>query len=380
MNNFKQKLMFFVCIIAIMFNSAVVKDVYAGGSTEELKTEYGQLENLILEKSGKIVNENLDSIISIVKSSCEELNIDSEELIGLSKQDPFVIYSLDDTNNSGVFYYPIGNKYGRIVFTVQVSGKENSQNYDISTDYVEMLNNIDYVNNKYLFYESKETIYADNGCEIMDVNTGTTTNSVVDFFALNYREKVNKIQERINNKVNYEETSNSGLATYTPSFMNTGSNVKACALHKRQSQGNYGLCWAASVATIVNYRKGKNITAKNVADMMGIGYNTGGTVENAVVALNSYHVSYKVHYSQNSWSLYKRNIDTKYPVYAHCSSKSGYHAVVGFGYKIQNDTKYVFFWNPGSASVAIVKYKAKGTTFSYNNTTWTWKLSVSKNG
>lgn len=245
-----------------MFNIAVVKDVYAGGSTEELKTEYGQLENLILEKSGKIVNENLDSIISIVKSSCEELNIDSEELIGLSKQDPFVIYSLDDTNNSGVFYYPIGNKYGRIVFTVQVSGKENSQNYDISTDYVEMLNNIDYVNNKYLFYESKETIYADNGCEIMDVNTGTTTNSVVDFFALNYREKVNKIQERINNKVNYEETSNSGLATYTPSFMNTGSNVKACALHKRQSQGNYGLCWAASVATIVNYRKGKNITAK----------------------------------------------------------------------------------------------------------------------
>ena len=173
--------MFFVCIIAIMFNIAVVKDVYAGGSTEELKTEYGQLENLILEKSGKIVNENLDSIISIVKSSCEELNIDSEELIGLSKQDPFVIYSLDDTNNSGVFYYPIGNKYGRIVFTVQVSGKENSQNYDISTDYVEMLNNIDYVNNKYLFYESKETIYADNGCEIMDVNTGTTTNSVVDF-------------------------------------------------------------------------------------------------------------------------------------------------------------------------------------------------------
>lgn len=38
-------------------------------------------------------------------------------------------------------------------------------------------------------------------------------------------------------------------------------------------QGNYNLCWAASIATIYRYRTGnRSLTAKNVADKVGLPY------------------------------------------------------------------------------------------------------------
>ena len=114
-------------------------------------------------------------------------------------------------------------------------------------------------------------------------------------------------------------------------------------MFNQQGQGKYGLCWAASVATIVNYRNGTAYTAKNVADRMGIEYNTGGTLENASLALNLYGVA--------------------------C-----------FGYKVNNQKKYVYFWNPGTQSTSIVLYKTAGTTFSYNNSVWTWKYTAARNG
>lgn len=57
---------------------------------------------------------------------------------------------------------------------------------------------------------------------------------------------------------------------------------KKCELYYRQTQGNYGLCWAASIATIANYLNGTNYTAMQIADKEGIGYNKGITGPNRI--------------------------------------------------------------------------------------------------
>lgn len=199
---------------------------------------------------------------------------------------------------------------------------------------------------------------------------------------------MNKKIDYIIKGINIKNDTNSGTisceiadkATYTPEFLNTASNVVVCGLFNQQGQGKYGLCWAASVATIVNYRNGTAYTAKNVADRMGIEYNTGGTLENASLALNLYGVMYKAIYNQISWTLVKKNIDQKRHIYVAATSSRNGHAVACFGYKVNNQKKYVYFWNPGTQSTSIVLYKTAGTTFSYNNSVWTWKYTAARNG
>ena len=76
----------------------------------------------------------------------------------------------------------------------------------------------------------------------------------------------------------------------------------------------------------------------------------------------------------------KKNIDQKRPIYVAATSSGNGHAVACFGYKVNNQKKYVYFWNPGTQSTSIVLYKTAGTTFSYNNSVWTWKYTAARNG
>ena len=153
-------------------------------------------------------------------------------------------------------------------------------------------------------------------------------------------------------------------------------------------QGPYGLCWAASVATICNYLNGTNVTAKNVADKMGIGYNTGGGLYEAQVALSKYGVTYNNYNdslnAQNrmSWSELKTNINNKYPVYveSHVNgniSDDG-HAVTAYGYSVAAGSNYVIMWNSGSETSVTAEFKESGTTFAYNNKRYTWTYTLSK--
>ena len=125
------------------------------------------------------------------------------------------------------------------------------------------------------------------------------------------------------------------------------------------------------------------ITAPVQGKLVGAGYidiKFDGTLENASLALNLYGVMYKAIYNQISWTLVKKNIDQKRHIYVAATSSGNGHAVACFGYKVNNQKKYVYFWNPGTQSTSIVLYKTAGTTFSYNNSVWTWKYTAARNG
>lgn len=172
---------------------------------------------------------------------------------------------------------------------------------------------------------------------------------------------------------------------YTPSINAVSNDSKQCVLYNKKGQGNYGLCWAASVATICNYLNGSNITAKNVADKMNIGYNEGAGLYDAQMAMNAYGVIYNnFNYStayRMSWSALKTNISDKYPVYVSAKSSDSGHAVVAYGFTVAAGTPYVAMWNPGingGKGDSISAEFSERTAFVYSNKTYVWTYSVSK--
>lgn len=171
-------------------------------------------------------------------------------------------------------------------------------------------------------------------------------------------------------------------AMYTPGFSTSTSSSKICSLNNPQGQGNYGLCWAATVATICNYLNDTNITAKNVADTMGVSYEGGVRPHVAQQALRTYGISYNNllgAVERMSWSNLQANINNKYPVYVDAQSSDSGHAVTAYGYSVAAGTNYVVLWNPGgNGALATVTFKSSGTTFTYNNSTYTWTYSISK--
>lgn len=54
------------------------------------------------------------------------------------------------------------------------------------------------------------------------------------------------------------------------------------------------------------------------------------------------------------------------------------HAVTIYGYRSISTSDYIVFWNPGLASTQVVYYLSGGSTYTYNNKTWTWTKSLSK--
>ena len=104
----------------------------------------------------------------------------------------------------------------------------------------------------------------------------------------------------------------------------------------------HGLCWAAVVASMCRYEKPDTwgtLTAQNVADYMGIGYDDGGTNNEAKSALEHYLGSPYVPTIKNVLSQADiitviNNID---PAYLQCRRPNGflryeYHAVALTGY------------------------------------------------
>lgn len=119
---------------------------------------------------------------------------------------------------------------------------------------------------------------------------------------------------------------------------------------------------------------------------MHIGYHDGANLYKAQQALNRFGVTYNnLNWSaadRMSWASLKLNINDKYPVYVAAKCPKYGHAVTAYGYTIASGTKYVALWNSGEnnnkgKSISVV-FKESGTTFAYNNTTYTWMYSVSR--
>lgn len=139
-------------------------------------------------------------------------------------------------------------------------------------------------------------------------------------------------------------------------------------------QGNHPLCWASCMASIVNYYKGTNYGATQIANTVahynGQGEYTGATIEECAYWYNStYNIISHQSNSKLSYDTVYSNASNGKPIHAFCSnytnpSDDGHYVVVR-GCYISNSVVYYRIMNPWSPSsgggLLVVQMRSDGS-------------------
>lgn len=329
-----------------------------------------------------------NGLLEVVESQIEFYDIQPEQLQGAKLGKAFVIYELDSSSQDEIYYFPVLDMEENVILMLSVIGTVEGWSVTISEEWVSELNKLDYTSKDFIFYKTEESLYAENSTQKIWL-AGKKEPNIGEFSKKSYFEKKSEINKSIKNlrKIDINSINDDNWkCKYTPAFSSSTSSSKMCSLYNAQGQGNYGLCWAACVATIYNYLCGNDITAMEVADDMGIGYNEGASTYEALLALQKFGVGYQ-NYNDDvnnimSWELLRYNIDDKCPIYVRGLRNGGAHAVVVRGYTIAAGVRYISLWNPGlnsgNGGLVTVEFKDEGTTFTYGNYTYIWDRSVSE--
>ncbi len=290
------------------------------------------------------------------------------------------------------YYYPILYK-NEIVLVASIINTTNGWTLSASDEIIDGLKKINYKDNSSLFYELDDCILAVSNEETKVIQSDEKEKSLnynkkeKKFEEISSIEKASEILENIDNmkpvdikQIQFSTQNNNIKEEYTPLFSedrNSGSDyIKVCSLYNKQGQGSLPICWAASIATIVNYRLGTNYTAKDICDNEGLEYK-GANIDTKQQALKTYGLFYDKMTSQLSWELIVKNINNKYLIAASTFDGRGNgHSITVYGYKFTNANKYIVLHNPGTNDTQIVLYKTGGSTYTYNNKTWTWTKSL----
>ena len=383
--NILRKFLAGTLVVTVSFSFAG-EGVSAATVTSEIKEHI--ISNEIIDKipdaATDLVEQQLESIVDVSIDLIAELRIDAKDLEKVSIGTPYIVYNVAETAQDEIYHYPIINDNdGSVVLMVDVMGTTDGWRYDISTEYVSELNDIGYVEQDYIFYGTEGNIVAENADTKEQFAGYNNRKEIKEFESREFCDKVESISERVDSlqKTDTNIQRKKGLkATYTPQVVDVEVGTgKKCALYNRQTQGDYGLCWAASIATIANYLNGTNYTPFQIANREGIGYDEGADNSEALKAMHDFGVPYNTIGATLSWSDIISKISLKTPVYMVSETDEGLHATVLYGYKYKNGIQYIVMWNPGTdwvGATEVIVYNPRSTTYSYFDYTLTWVESI----
>ncbi len=145
-------------------------------------------------------------------------------------------------------------------------------------------------------------------------------------------------------------------------------------------QNNYDICWAASIACIVNYKNNLNLTAVQVAqNFYGYNFDQGIYIGDEQTILRSYGLNYTTLRVFATDNEILSNIMNDNPVYATCSYRNSIddHDVVIYGINISSPYLYVMDPNFGST---VAYYDSSQRNYYYYNSNaglrYTFKYST----
>lgn len=339
----------------------------------------------ISKEATQFVQNNMYAIQEAAESCSKEFGIEISEFDNWMFGMPFMVYDLDIDVQEEIFFYPLINKTtGKVFLVVSVIGTSVGWQYSISKEMVDELNQIKWPNTNCIFYQSKGKIVAQTrGKRYYFSNLGI--NDSFDDKTFEAKKKVILSDITKMEKVNISEEirkSNLLVERYSPTVT---SEVGYYYCNLNNAQGQYGrqMCWAASVATIVNYIRGTGYTAWDVCNTMGIGYDQGATASEKQQALAHYGINYVEKMGQSSFSSIMSDIGAKRPIAASTTSSKGGHAVTVYGYRNISSGQYVMIWdsnaNSGQGDLTVVAFKATGTTFTTGSVRCTWVNSLVRN-
>lgn len=205
---------------------------------------------------------NYLSGIQVFDTYDEKLNINESELESYTLGNPFIIYNLDEEQQQKeIYYFPIFDSNKQVVLVFSVIGTNIGWTHCISQEMVDALNGMNYPkSSNYIIYKSGDNLVAESE-KNLHVMSGRVDSNINKFSSIGFEEKKEIVSEVEDNFVKTDVTSPTaefnGLIKdkYSPS-LSVATNASAiCSLYNNKGQSSYGACWAASVATITNYRK-----------------------------------------------------------------------------------------------------------------------------
>ncbi len=246
---------------------------------------------------------------------------------------------------------------------------------------------------EYVLYITGGIIYAQSENDIIVLDeTGFDISSNEQYLTKTFAEKKNEFTNRlgitccmtnissIRNIACSSSCENSVIAA-EPDIALPDMSYVECDIEDFVLQGNKNLCWAACVATIVNFKKSLYLTAEDVADKMGIAYMQGAGADEIKAALASYGLNYSLYYSQLGWSTVKSKINRETPfVMVIDADVNLAHAILAYGYSYRRDDsemyangRYITAWDPRDVHVS---WKYSSTTVFIKGYNFTWDGAI----
>lgn len=275
----------------------------------------------------------------------------------------YVKINADDPCNDEIYYYPVIHN-NCIIMEISVIGTLDGWSINAGKEDNEVLNLDMCVEGKYVIVIKGDEKYAirldAEGCA-----------QIKDFIGKYYTvNTVDKVHENVKE-------------TYTPGFSEKFENRATLKLHNMKGQSRYGMCWAASVATIVNYIKGKNYSASYICTMAGIGLSQGANIDKKKEVLADYGVTYKKRTRQLTWNEILINIQGKKPIAVSAfASKGEGHSLTIYGYVNARGKMQIVLWdsalNEGAGDSKIIEYNEKVTRYALDDKSFIWEETLSK--
>lgn len=363
MNTICKKVISILLCGAVMFSFSSAKTF-----AEELNQDY----------SSYSCDEGIISALQAIETDKDNFNLAGVNFEELTVSDPIKAYEYTSGGVSFIYNY-IPLFYNNVLTAWAVESEdEDDVFYQISTAYVDEINAV--IDNSVPF----ALIYDKSCCYLFD---GSNIHKLGSFDEIESRldltENVLSASSVVLNSLN--ETHDLGYShAIMPYGVTLPVDIYECPVkYVTQHVNNYkNLCWAASIACIVNYKNGNDFyTALKIAekDMDGetnIDHKLSAGKE--VRILSKYGLSYQFIFSVPSPSDISYNLEKKYPLYAFFSSSESNHAVVIYKCAINNQNIneslfYIMDPNYGSATAKYSNGAYKYTsTYSGNELTLTY--------
>ncbi len=311
-----------------------------------------------------------------------DLNLNNIEL-GPS----YVIFYPQYESQSAIIYYPI--IYNNVtILTLAVSIEDDQWSIVAGNDNVEFLNSINFPQEYYIFYVTDNVLVAQNYDKYIACNKEEYEDVLSEY---SLEQKILMIcglidgfdisEEQFEISDSYKNNTQNLVQPCSGYDVNETNNIEL-KLFSPQPQMNYGMCWAAAVATTVNYIKTTSVSAFEVCNKTSIGYNEGAkSMYDLQYALSLYNIYYTHVYNKQvaSWDEIKRNIKKKYPIIisGQYGSTELAHAVTIYGYDNIDGDKKILYWdsagNNGAGARSIFKYNtyrfsSSGISYSWHGT------------
>lgn len=356
-------------------------------------------------------NRDNDIIISAIESDLYDLLLtinDSSRDYDLKKLelDTIELYDqvqIKDILSSGEFGEPLihipVSLGDNISLIFDIIGNNNNYSTSLGVDFAPLLNELNVQKEERAFFVQEnfsifaitpESIYVQRGKLINSINEAELSDVMAETVE-NIREhkqfnRVNVVSKKYTDALS-KAISDAENST-APKVLTVKKNLTDYPIvHQRIGSVQYRMCWAATVASMARFERPGvwgSLSAQNVCDHMGIGYNDGGTNAQARTALNDYLGSPYIPTITGvlSKSDIKTVIDNNDPAYIQARMKKStftytYHAVALAGYNFSDNNKLkVRIMDPAYEVFKICSYNGSKWTFAFGSQTYTWYKTI----